>query len=387
MLDEKELVSREQGKKLAEAWAKKPRKLDIPDTLLSSKEIKTVVQATGLIAPFYVGGGRKARLKKASYEGRVGSKAYRYKDINVPERIFDAEKHENLIVPKNSIVFVESDLDFRLPDFIALRFNLQIQHVHRGLLLGTGPLVDPGFWGKLCIPLHNLTDEDYLIPKTEGLFWVEFTKTTLATDDTDDARVALDAGPRDERGNWEIEKFLDKAATQYTGQKVPIRSSLPTIFGKANEAAIKAANDAELARKEAERFGKINIIGIIAAIVGLGSLIFAASNFFGGISARDEQIASDLRTQTLETQEELQRHVIDVDRYGSRASESAASVPAIRGELDRQRREIAELQKRLNDQRRALERLDQQTDRRCLTAFHRGVCWVRVSKPSISVST
>ena len=55
---------------------------------------------------------------------------------------------EELTVGANSIVFVECDLDFRLPDFIALRFNLQIRHVHRGLLLGTGPLVDPGYRGK-----------------------------------------------------------------------------------------------------------------------------------------------------------------------------------------------------------------------------------------------
>ena len=121
-----------------------------------------------------------------------------------------------------------------MPDFIALRFNLQIQHVHRGLLLGTGPLVDPGFWGKLCIPLHNLTDQDYEIPKEEGLIWLEFTKTTLPTDKTDDARVPLEGISHDEKGHWDIEKFLNKAASQYRGHKVPIKSSLPTMFSEAN---------------------------------------------------------------------------------------------------------------------------------------------------------
>ncbi len=28
--------------------------------------------------------------------------------------------------------------------------------VYKGLLLGTGPIVDPGFVGKLYIPLHKL---------------------------------------------------------------------------------------------------------------------------------------------------------------------------------------------------------------------------------------
>lgn len=190
--EEAPLISLEQGKLLAEAWAKNPQSLEIPDTLLTSDHIISVVEKTGLISPFFSSKkGRKARLKKAAYEGRVGSKAFIFKDKNCPERIFDASKDDFLLVPKNSIVFVESDLDFRLPDFIALRFNLQIQHVHRGLLLGTGPLVDPGFWGKLCIPLHNLTDQDYEIPKGEGLIWLEFTKTTLPTGHTDDARVPV----------------------------------------------------------------------------------------------------------------------------------------------------------------------------------------------------
>ena len=49
------------------------------------------------------------------------------------------------VFPENSITFVQIESKIRLPNYIALRFNLRIQHVHRGLLLGTGPLVDPGF--------------------------------------------------------------------------------------------------------------------------------------------------------------------------------------------------------------------------------------------------
>jgi hypothetical protein len=45
-------------------------------------------------------------------------------------------------------------------------------------LLGTGPLVDPGFHGKLLVPLHNLTSDEYTIRGDEGLIWMEFTKTS-----------------------------------------------------------------------------------------------------------------------------------------------------------------------------------------------------------------
>ena len=84
-----------------------------------------------------------------------------------------------MILPANSITFVQVEPHFRLPNYIAVRFNLRITHVHRGLLLGTGPLVDPGFHGRLLVPLHNLTAYEYYLDTTKALIWVEFTKTTF----------------------------------------------------------------------------------------------------------------------------------------------------------------------------------------------------------------
>jgi len=108
---------------------------NIPYSLLSAEHISLVVKETGLISPFYSKGGRKSRLKKAAYEGRIGDKAYYYNKDGALELIFERGSHDCLTVPKNQIVFVECDLDFRLPEFIALRFNLQIQHVHRASCL------------------------------------------------------------------------------------------------------------------------------------------------------------------------------------------------------------------------------------------------------------
>ncbi|TRL36303.1 hypothetical protein FM996_05085 [Methylosinus sporium] len=177
----------------------------------------------------------------------------------------------------NSIIFVETDLEFRLPDYIAIRFNLQIRHVHRGLLLGTGPLVDPGYWGKLCIPLHNLTNQDYLIPLEEGLIWVEFTKTTSTPTEGSDPLM------RDGREHWDIKKFIRKAALPIAGgDPVGIRSSIPTMANDASAAAEKAraasqtaASDAKKAQEAAEdlknRFQTIAWL----ALAGLGVSLFA----------------------------------------------------------------------------------------------------------------
>lgn len=355
---EQELVSREQGKALAEAWAEKPKKLAIPDTLLTSEHIIEVVEKTGVVSPFFFSQGlRKDRLKKAAYEGRIGTKAYIYKDKNCPEKIFDSERDDFLTVPRNSIVFVECDLDFRIPDCIALRFNLQIQHVHRGLLLGTGPLIDPGFWGKLCIPLHNLTDEDYEIPRDEGLIWIEFTKTTLPSDKTDKARPPQGeaTGPRKE--HWDIEKFLHKAAEQYRGHKVPIKSSLPTMFEKANESVKKSADDAKTAADEAKSLRTLNIYAMVAAAIALAALTMAFGVFLWNIAGRNEEIAGTLKSDTEAVRTALDRHVSDVDRYGSTSNDARASVPAVRGDMERQRAEIDALSKQVSELKAELERV------------------------------
>jgi deoxycytidine triphosphate deaminase len=146
---------------------------DLPAALLSSEHVSDYVRVTGLIHPFYP---TKDRLKPASYEARA--KRFIRWDDDGRKIITDVKDGDSYELSENSIVFVQIESKIRLPDYIALRFNLRIKHVHRGLLLGTGPLVDPGFGGDLLIPLHNLTSEIYVIKVDEGIIWIEFTKTS-----------------------------------------------------------------------------------------------------------------------------------------------------------------------------------------------------------------
>ena len=270
---------------------------EIPPSLLAAEHIKKYVMATGAIAPFYTGGGRHSRLKNASYEGRIGEHAYVYNSRGMLKNL---DFQDELTVKANSIVFVECDLDFRLPDCLALRFNLQIRHVHRGLLLGTGPLVDPGYWGKLCIPLHNLTDEDYSIPLNDGLIWIEFTKTTAGWKPTDGPESwATDEGdsegadhpgrpPLDEgKEYWNVREFIERAAAprKPPGVNVPIRSSFSKVIDRATDAenrAKQAEQNATDAKNEASRLkDNITLGGIVTAIVlvlGIAGFIVTVYN-------------------------------------------------------------------------------------------------------------
>jgi len=323
---ERRVLSTEEGKQLAFKMLGQPDPFtDVPPSLLSGFDIDRYVRLTGLISPYFTGGGDKNRMKKASYEGRIGSKAYFFSGKGELEPIL--VQGEPLRIPANTIVFVESDLEFRLPDYIALRFNLSIRHVHRGLLLGTGPLVDPGFWGRLCIPLHNLTNEEYLIAPDEGLFWVEFTKTTpgeivgrnpLVSDPQEQAN-SLD------RGLWDIEKFIRKAAKPLdpTKPSIPIRSSISVIAEQNRKRAETAADEATKAQKQAEESkkeaeaakkssveskaaleeikAKVESYGLIGVLLSLataftlwGTFFFGARADMAALSARlDAEIASD----------------------------------------------------------------------------------------------
>ena len=146
---------------------------EILPALLSSAEIEDYARVTAMLFPFLP---HAEALKPASYEVQPGRKFVWWRDSGemIEE---DIRKDGTYELPPNSIRYMQIEPTIRLPDYIAIRFNLRIKHVHRGLLLGTGPLVDPGFQGDILIPLHNLTSESYRIRGNEGLIWVEFTKT------------------------------------------------------------------------------------------------------------------------------------------------------------------------------------------------------------------
>lgn len=200
---------------------------DIKATLLSSEHIKAYVRETAMIMPFD-DDPNHGRLKSASYEVNPGG-SFIYWDEHGIKKVEKIAKDGTFTLPPNSISFVQLEAEFRLPQYIAVRFNLRITHVHRGLLLGTGPLVDPGFHGNLLIPLHNLTSDPYTIRGDEGIIWIEFTKTShLANlsrrvDDPTDVLIATEA----RKNNQPPEYYFDKAS-----KNRPIQSSIPPLVAE-----------------------------------------------------------------------------------------------------------------------------------------------------------
>lgn len=264
-------------KRFAEFSSKDPLP-DIPSALLNSGDIYDYARITSMVFPFN-GIDDSEKLKPASYEiDFLGEIHYINEETDKIEKE-TLVKGEPFILKKNSIVFVFIDTKFFLPDYIAIRFNLRINHVHRGLLLGTGPLVDPGFVGKLLIPLHNLTSEDYILHGGDGLIWVEFTKLSPNMKWNSSARKGATYRhfPSSKRDLPAYEYFKKASGGR------PAKSSIPDEVAAANKKV-------EEINYLVKRIGSIGFVGFIALVIMTWDLISSANQ---NISyARDEIINS-----------------------------------------------------------------------------------------------
>jgi deoxycytidine triphosphate deaminase len=248
-------------------WRERDPFPDIAPALLTSADVIDYVAATGMIHPFreHSENGEQ-KLKPASYEvDLLGLTTYWDDNGRKIERVI--KRGESFALHRNSIMFVQVEPYFRLPQYIALRFNLKIQHVYRGLLLGTGPLVDPGFEGPLFIPLHNLTDTDYEFRGGEGLIWMEFTKLSWPSPRLRDGREGRDPRRIGRFYSFPDRKLRRRTLNDYLSHASPhrpIRSSIPVEV-------TKSANAARSARRAVNVVSSVSLI----AALGVGATIIA----------------------------------------------------------------------------------------------------------------
>lgn len=136
--------------------------------MLSADRIQYYTKLVRMIEPF-----ETINLKPASYALTLGP---RYQ-IEGKDGVLTEEKSV-LEIPPNSIAFVSMREMLLLPHYIAARFNLSIDLIYQGLLLGTGPQVDPGFQGVLSCPLHNISNNPIRIFLGDHFATIDFVKTT-----------------------------------------------------------------------------------------------------------------------------------------------------------------------------------------------------------------
>lgn len=142
--------------------------------VLLSDRIKFYAEQVQLISPY-----QDRNLGPASYDLTLGTDCWYaeyLKETGQAKRIL--KPGENLILRPNSITFVSTAEELNLPFYLVARFNLKLRFLHEGLLLGTGPQIDPGFRGRLSCPIHNISSEKVSFIAGEPFAVIEFHKTS-----------------------------------------------------------------------------------------------------------------------------------------------------------------------------------------------------------------
>jgi hypothetical protein len=213
--------------------------------------------------------------------------------------------------------------------------------VHRGLLLGTGPLVDPGFVGRLFIPLHNLTSQPYTLLGGEGLIWVEFTKISPHPHWIDNIKNnnGYKHFPPTNR-YLPPQQYLDKAKLNS-----PARSSIPLEI----EEAVRVSNDAKVIATQAEQRieeevhkvdekvhtiqRNISLGGIVAAIavlIPVYGLVQDATQYVRESSNRDinlEKAIEEHKIVISDLMEKVAKLEIETRRLATKDSSKPPHVP------------------------------------------------------------
>lgn len=267
------------------------------------------------------------RLKTASYEMRFLGELYYWEttsDGKLKRRCRSVCEGDTVELPRNSITYIWMKEKFFLPEYIAARFNLHIRHVHKGILLGTGPLVDPGFFGSLLIPLHNLTDNDYKLEGGTGFIWIEFTKLSTHefwSNNALDRPSCLKSFPS--------EKDLGDPDLYFRKSGVIDEGGVQSAFKGALEETQSAA---EAARKETKHFKTIwtwaGVIGITAILIGVGSIVMEGISLVKQVTSAQDEIHRHIRSDRNEQRENIdaiQQKIKDLEaRMGTHRTEMEA---------------------------------------------------------------
>ena len=264
---------------------------DIPPALLNSADIHDYIEATGMIFPY-----DSSKLKSSSFEMDIGDTAI-YWDEDGKRHERSLKEGEPVFLKPNALVFFKVAQKFRLPDYMAIRFNLRITNVHRGLLLGTGPLVDPGFEGHLLIPLHNLTNNPYTFTVGEPFIWVEFTKISpnLRWQDNpaqEPERTGQYTPFPDNKKNIPVAQYLVKAEPHRS-----IQNAIPVALDTARKDAAMALEQAKKFQTKTERNIKTiewgGFIAVLAVVAAFFSLVYDSV----GLSSNASKMIADFQSE------------------------------------------------------------------------------------------
>jgi deoxycytidine triphosphate deaminase len=298
----------------------------IPSSLLNSKDIIQYVLTTGMINPF-----NPEDVEGATYRCRFSGEFIYWDEDRIKHRKI-VTGDDPLLIKPNSVMFLGLEPTFRIPEYLILRFNLRVKNAYKGLLLGTGPIVDPGYTGRLFIPLHNLTSNNYCIKIKAHLIDVEFTKLSnndkwkldaahksiVNALDFDDIRYV----PKEKYDiNRDIDKYIEASLTAdslfaIANIETPfVNSSMAEEIKKMEAMQISTDNkiaESDKKIKELDYLKKFSILTTCSVIIAAISLFAATCWYF-----HNEKKIPETQQKITEQQIIVDQQKNDFDEYKS----------------------------------------------------------------------
>jgi deoxycytidine triphosphate deaminase len=289
---------------LREKWRYEDPHSDDRGSLLSNRIHQFCSEAGLLISEGYT----EKNLRPASYTLTIGDN---FIDSEGNERHL-TEENDSFVFHKNSIIFVSTKEKLDLPYYILARFNLRVNWVYDGVLLGTGPQVDPGFRGSLSCPLYNLTNVDLTIKRRDPFATIDFEKTTtLLEEHSLDEKKSFIEGAKDKdlvRNGSEAYSFY-KAAPLNPLQHRKSHRIISSLFEM---------------REEVGTWRRLGI-GSLVAFFGLTlSLLAFGANLYRQNSDLSRLVAEE-KIDLVKANEQISKLQNDVDRLGSVSKQTVPS--------------------------------------------------------------
>ena len=277
--------------------------------VLLSDRIQLYVQKVALLEPF-----QEKNLGPASYDLTLGNDCW-YSDhtAETGELKRALQPGEHLVIQPNSIVFVSSAEILNLPFYLTARFNLKLRFLHEGLLVGTGPQVDPGFSGKLSCPLHNISSEKICLTCGETFAVIEFQKTTPFAQGenwTDAISIATVRSRGELKELKGVHEFPCLTFPSRSLNRAPVKGYLPP--GKSVSSSVQGVvNKLGLINEKVETklsefdkwLGRINI-GVFLTLLGVA--VTLATYFYATVNWHKNAYDAALRAEEQTKQLKLQ---------------------------------------------------------------------------------
>jgi deoxycytidine triphosphate deaminase len=316
--------------------------------MLSSPHIAFYVDRYGIIEEY-----DEKCLGPATYHMRIGGNVLTWEKGKKVEFTLEQAEDKNknirtkLELSPNSLTFITTIEKFNLTKDIIARFNLKSKWVHEGLLLGTGPIVDPELKANLLIPLHNFSSQDVTLHYGDQIISVEFTKTLNPDDPLNSGQEKKFKYVNNKSRIFDFEKYRKRIG----GKRV--ESSDSSKFDQYDE----TIEGYKTSLKRFQWIGGITLlstfIGLIALVLTTWMLVSSANKQLYEVSNIVKQYKEqnlDFRAFALKSSyDDLKKQFLDLKRYTERLNTESYL------KSDKMKVDLQQLQDKFKEKKRTLD--------------------------------